>query len=139
MNSHPYLRAYMAGVAMPTVFLLFVLAAFCIIRFGYNPEFPIERALMFPVALVPAVWGIWNMAYLALRGHRSRRYSLGVHGAVVPLVLVPLALLTAGGLGFEFPVDAPRLVLTSVPLLIVLYYLIWKYLVAFLNEVLGIA
>jgi len=139
MNSHPYLRAYMAGVAVPTVFLLLLFSGFCILRFGYNPAFPFERIIVFPLALVPAIWGAWNMVYFALRGHHGRGYSLGIHGAVVPVVLVPIALSIFRALGFEFPVDALRFALIVVPLMVILYYLVWKYFVAYLNEVLGIA
>jgi hypothetical protein len=139
MNPHPYLRAYMAGVAVPSVFLLFVLAAFCVVRFDYNPALPVERALVFPLALVPALWGGWNMIYLAVREHAGRWYSLGVHGAVVPLVLLPVAVLGLRGLGFEFAVDVARVVVIAAPPLMIIYYLVWKYLVGFLNEALGVA
>lgn len=139
MKPHPYLRAYMAGVAVPSVFLLFIFAASCVVRFGYNPAFPVERIIMFPVALVPAIWGAWNMVYLALRAHHGPRYSLGLHGAVVPLVLVPSALQIMRALDFPPALDAPRFALIVVPLLMLVYYLVWKYFVAFLNEVLGIA
>src|SRR5450759_2244305 len=80
MTTHPYLRAYMAGVTVPSVFVLFVFLVFCVIRFAYNPEFPIERVLVFPMALVPAIWGIWNMVYLAM--HTRRYIPLGAHGAL---------------------------------------------------------
>lgn len=137
MNPHPYLRAYMAGVAVPTVFLLAVFAGFCVVRFGYNPEFPIERVLVFPLALAPAIWGGWNMVYVALRGRRW--VSLGIHGALVPLALMPLALAASKALGFEFIVNAGGVVLIAAPLVMILYYLLWKYVVGWLNEVLEIA
>lgn len=138
MNSHPYLRAYMAGVAVPTVFLLFLFSAFCIIRFGYNPAFPFERIIIFPLALVPAIWGAWNVVYLALRGHHGPRYSLGVHGAVVPLILVPVALTGARALGIAPPLNVLHFAVVVIPLAMIVYYLVWKYFVGFLNEVLGI-
>jgi hypothetical protein len=138
MTTHPYLRAYMAGVAVPSVFLLLVLAALCVVRLEYNPEFPVERVLVFPLALVPAGWGIWNMVYLAMR---KRRYMpLGCHGALVPVFLVPAGLGTAKALGVELPLGASwTIVLVALPLLMIVYYLAWKLLVGFLNEVLGIA
>jgi hypothetical protein len=139
MNPHPYLRAYMAGVVVPSVLVLVGFTVFFVVRFGYNPAYPVERVLMFPLALVPAIWGAWNMVYLALRGHHGQWYSLGVHGAVAPLFLGPLAVVVFGAIGLEFPVDAGRVALIAVPVLMVIYYLIWKHVVAFLNEVLGIA
>jgi hypothetical protein len=138
MKTHPYLRAYMAGVTVPSVFLLFVFVVFCVIRFACNPEFPIERVLVFPMALVPAIWGVWNMVYLAM--HTRRYIPLGAHGALVPLILVPVALVTAKALGFEFALAASwTIVILTVPLLMIIYYLVWKFLVGFLNEMLGIA
>lgn len=137
MNAHRYLRAYMAGVTIPSAFLLVVFAAFAVIRFGYNPQFPLERVLVFPLALVPAIWGFWNIAYVALHGHR--RLPLGIHGAIVPAVLFPLALGAARVFGFAYVEGAAPYVLLAVPLLMILYYLVWKYLVGFLNELLGLA
>ena len=138
MTTHPYLRAYMAGVTVPSVFLLFVFVVFSAIRFAYNPEFPIERILVFPLALVPAIWGVWNMAYLAM--HKRKYLPLGYHGALVPVMLVPVALVSANALGVDLALAASwRIVTLTVPLLMVLYYLAWKFLVGFLNEVLGIA
>jgi len=32
MNTHPYVRAYIAGIAVPTLFLLVVLSAFIVFR-----------------------------------------------------------------------------------------------------------
>jgi hypothetical protein len=137
MNTHPYLRAYMAGVMIPTVFLLLVFIAFVVIRFGYDPQFPLERVLVFPLALVPAIWGLWNIVYVAMHGRR--RLPLGIHGALVPAVLFPLALVAARALGFEFVAGATPVVLLTLPLLMIIYYLVWKYLVGFLNTILGIA
>ena len=138
MNTHPYLRAYIAGVMIPTIFLPIVFVVFAGIRFGYNPElFPLERVLVFPLALVPAIWGLWNIVYVAMHGRR--RLPLGIHGAVVPAVLFPLALVGARVFGFEFVARATPLILPTLPQLMIVYYLAWKYLVGFLNEMLGIA
>jgi hypothetical protein len=53
MNEHPYLRAYMAGIALPTAFLLVALTVFCVARFVAQVPIPIERAIVFPMALIP--------------------------------------------------------------------------------------
>jgi hypothetical protein len=138
MTTHPYLRAYMAGVTVPSVFLLFGFVIFCVIRLAYKPDFPIERVLVFPLALVPAIWGVWNMVYLAM--HNRRYMPLGCHGALVPLFLVPVALVVAKAFGFELTLAASwTVIIVALPLLMILYYLVWKFLVKFLNEVLGIA
>ena len=101
MSKHVYLRAYMAGVTIPSVLMVFALASFCVVRIGYHFPFPIERAMVFPLALVPPIWGLWNMLYVALRRHRY--LPLGLHGAVVPLFLGPLGFATIRTLGFEIP------------------------------------
>jgi hypothetical protein len=138
MTTHPYLRAYMAGVTVPSVFLLFGFVVFCVIRLAYNPVFPIERVLVFPLALVPAIWGVWNMVYL--RMHTRRYLPLGAHGALVPVFLVPVALTIARAFGIELTLAASwTIVIVAVPLLAIIYYLAWKFLVGFFNELLGIA
>ncbi len=136
MKNHLYLRAYMAGVTVPTVLVVFVLACCVVLRFGYNLPIPIERGLVFPLAVVPGLWGLWNMLYMVVRRHW--RVSLGVHGALVPLFVGPLALYTAFLLGF----DIPRFVLEVFPVAVgaamLAYYLVWKYLVGFFNRMLEI-
>jgi hypothetical protein len=132
VSKHVYLRAYMAGVTVPSVLMVFSLASFCVVRFGYHFPFPIERGMVFPLALVPPIWGLWNLLYIALRRHRY--LPLGLHGAVIPLFVGPLGFATIRALG----VDIPPLVVTVFPfgvaVAIVGYYLVWKYLVGFLNE-----
>ena len=58
MNTHPYLRAYLAGIAVPTMFMLVVLTFFIVARFVYNVPVVIERLLVFPMAVVPNLWGL---------------------------------------------------------------------------------
>ena len=136
MSKHVYLRAYMAGVTVPSVLMVFSLVSFCVVRFGYHFPLPIERAMVFPIALVPPLWGLWNMLYVALRGHR--RLPLGLHGAVVPLFVGPLGFATIRTLG----ADIPQFVVTVFPFGVAMavagYYLVWKYLVGFLNELVEI-
>lgn len=144
MRSHPYLRAYMAGITVPTLFLLVVIAIYTYHRYYYEvsiqfifgvPGRPLERALVFPMAVVPNAWGLWNMLYLALR--RRARHSLGVHGLLLTLILMP------GGVALAAALDVFiiqwRFALPFIPMAMVTYYLAWKYLVGFLNEEMGIA
>jgi hypothetical protein len=136
MKNHIYLRAYMAGVTVPTVVVVFMLACFVVLRFGYNVQIPIERGLVFPLAIVPGLWGLWNMLYLVVRRHW--RIPLGVHGALVPLFVASLALLNAFLLGFDIPRFALNIVPAGVAVAMLAYYLLWKYLVGFFNRVLEI-
>ena len=148
MKAHPYLRAYLAGIAVPTCVLLLVLTVFIMARFVYQVPVPIERAIVFPMALVPNIFGVWNMLYLSL--HRHRYVPLGIHGAILPFLLLPLGIALAACLQFLtissdgviwFHTLHLRYVEMAMffPLPVILYYLLWKYVVGFLNEVLGIA
>lgn len=136
MKRHVYLRAYMAGVTIPTMFLLLVLIGFCIARFGYNISVPIERVLVFPMALVPALWGLWNMLHLSLE--TRFHVPLGIHGAILPLLLGPVGYVMTQVIGFTFPDYATRAFLIGLVGVMIIYYLVWKYFVRFFNELLGI-
>jgi hypothetical protein len=137
MTRHAYLRAYMAGVVIPSVVLLIGFLGVIVLRATVNPDFPMERLLLFPLALVPALWGLWNMLYLALR---KRRYiPLGCHGALVPLILAPSGLALLRLFDIQLPAAVPWTVLClAMPLGMIVYYLAWKVLVGFLNDLLGI-
>jgi len=37
MNKHPYLRAYLAGIAVPTMFLLIIMSVYTVIRYVRGP------------------------------------------------------------------------------------------------------
>src|SRR5947207_2228540 len=96
MRPHPYLRAYMAGIVVPTAFLLVIMTIFAYQRYYFEvpnqfviplPGRPLERAIIFPMAVVPNAWGVWNVLYLALR--RRVRMPVGAYGALMPLVLMP--------------------------------------------------
>lgn len=144
MRTHPYVRAYMAGIVVPTLFLLVVVAidAYQKYYFEVSNQFviplasrPLERALLFPMAVVPNVWGLWNMLYLRLR--RRVPLSLGAHGALLVVFLIP------GGIGLARLFDTFAIqwqfALPMFPIGMAVYYLAWKHVVAFLNEEMGIA
>ena len=144
MRSHPFLRAYMAGIVVPTVLLLVIMTVNAYQRYYFevSSQFvlgfstaPLERALLFPMAVVPNVWGLWNMLHLALRSRI--RWPLGLHGALLIWVLVPAGVLLARTLDV-FTIQW-RFALPMVPIGMAVYYLAWKYFVGFLNEEMGIA
>ena len=133
MKTHPFLRAYMAGIAAPTVGLLFAVTAFVVARYVYDVPVPIERVIMFPMAVVPNLWGVWNMLHLAIA---RDRWTIGAHGALLPLVLIPLGVTLARV--FDIAAITPHFVAIVAPLAMAVYYLAWKFLVGYFNEVLGI-
>jgi hypothetical protein len=75
------------------------------------------------------------MLYLALRPRV--RLSIGLHGAILPLILIP------GGMALARVLDVYgiqlRYALPIIPIGMGIYYLAWKFLVGFLNEEMGIA
>ncbi len=130
---HPYLRAYMSGVALPTMLIPVVIAGLSL-RLPTGHPFHIEDVLIFPIGLVPNAWGLWNMLYVWLR----RRYEVpaGPYGAALVLILAPAAF------GIQLAVGkmlwTPGLVAIGLPMTLAGYYLAWKYVVARFNDVLGV-
>ena len=147
MNSHPYLRAYVAGVFLPTLVLPLMLTGFITLRLVIGVQVPIERFIIFPMAVVPFLFGLWNMLYLG--SHRHTHLSIGVHGAILPFLGAPTGALIASGLGILqiqsdgivwFQVLHIPFTLLACAFLAALagYYLVWKYIVGYLNRVVEI-
>jgi hypothetical protein len=148
MTPHPYLRAYLAGVFVTTLILPLMLTAFIVVRLVLQVPVPIERGLVFPMALVPAVWGLWNMLWLA--SNERTHLAVGVHGAMLPFLLLPIGVTVARCLRvLSFgPASITWFNACSIPYALIAvgfcfgvaaYYLVWKYIVGFLNRTLGIA
>ena len=148
MNSHPYLRAYMAGVTAPSVGVLIALTIFILTRLVWHVPIPIERVIVFPMGVIPSAFGVWNMFYVWSRPHRS--WPIGLHGAMLPMIAVAIGtvfalssgFMTVGSSGvtwFEMISVPYSLVAIWFVGALVLYYLVWKYVVGFLNQVLGVA
>ncbi len=134
MKGHPLLGAYMAGVLLPTWFLLIALAAFLTAHFTGHVPAGLERAIIFPIAVVPNLWGLWNLLYVALK--LRERVSIGIFGALLPVLLVPAGVALAAALDLRF--YTPRQALGVLPVAMAVYYLLWKYGVAFLNRVIEV-
>jgi len=137
MNKHLYLRAYLAGIAVPTLMLLVIMAGYAVLRYAVHFPVPIERVIVFPMAVVPNLWGLWNIAFIA--SHEKLRQSIGIHGMILPFFLAPLGLLAASLLDFSVPHFVFSVLPIAAPVALAAYYLAWKYLVHGLNAVLGIA
>lgn len=148
MNTHPYLRAYLAGVFVPTLVLPLMLAGFIIVRLVLALPIPVERFVIFPMAIVPTLWGLWNMLWLC--SYARTRVAVGLYGAALPILLMPMGALVAGSLGILTvglhgvvwfnAINVPYALIVPCWLVAIAgYYLIWKYVVNFLNRVLGIA
>jgi hypothetical protein len=137
MKQHTYLRAYMAGIVVPTIFLLVVMTGYCVLRYVYNFPVPVERVIVFPMAVVPNLWGLWNMLFVALR---SRLHlSIGLHGALLPILLGPFGMVMLGILNVSVPDLVAHALPIAAPIALIAYYLAWKYVVAFLNHAVEVA
>jgi hypothetical protein len=137
MNRHTYLRAYMAGIVIPTIFLILIATAFCLVRYVYNIPIPLERVIVFPMAVVPNLWGLWNMLFVA--SHQRTRLPIGVHGAILPFLLGPLGYVLTRILDFPVFQYAGGILPVAGIAAFIAYYLVWKYLVRSLNSILDIA
>jgi hypothetical protein len=137
MNKHPYLRAYLAGIAIPTAVLLVVMTVYTIVRYVYAIPVPIERVIVFPMAAVPNAWGLWNVLYVAFL--EKRHVSLGVFGGALPLLLAPGGYCLTRLLNFTVPGEVFHVAPFGLAIGLIVYYLVWKYFVGFLNAELGIA
>jgi hypothetical protein len=134
----------MAGIAVPTAFLLILLTIYAYFRFYFEvpnqfviplPGPPLERAIVFPMAVVPNLWGVWNMLHLAVR--RRSPLSLAAHGSLLPIILVPIGVTLARALDV-FTIQM-QFAIPMIPIGMAVYYLAWKFLVGYLNAELGIA
>lgn len=130
-TSHRYVRAYLAGIALPT--LVVSAAGLIAVVFFDRMNPPFQRALLLPVAINPAIWGFWNVVWVALG---RRRIQIGWHGAMLAVVLIGVGVLLAGLLNVsEVTPERGGTVLIPTGLA---YYLLWRYGVSFLNAVVGL-
>jgi len=148
MKTHPYLRAFLGGLFVPVLVMPVLLTVFLVARVGLHVAVPIEQALIFPMAVVPSLFGLWNMLWIG--SHERTRLSIGLHGALLPLVLMPAGATT--GLAFGVlklaATEAVWFGAAHVPYAVIApmylaaiggYYLVWKYVIGFLDRELGIA
>jgi hypothetical protein len=100
------------------------------------------------MALVPNVFGAWNILYVAVR--RRHRWNIGVHGALLPFLLGPagfcvarllgiLETTTSGFVYFQAVQDPYARTLIVFPAVVTGYYLVWKHIIGYFNRVLEIA
>jgi len=148
MNSHPNLRAFLAGVFVPTLILPGMLGLFLLVHYAFERSFPVERGLVFPMALLPVLWGLWNVIWRW--SHPTTHLSLGAHGAILPLLLLPAGALIANCLGilalgasgvtwFQVIHVPYALIAPIFAAGLAVYYLVWKHVVGFVNQTLGVA
>ena len=87
MNSHPYLRAFLAGAFVPTLILPLLLCGFIVLRLVLQVPFPFERGTGVSHGAGAVALGLWNMLWLG--SHSRTHLPIGVHGALLPVLLLP--------------------------------------------------
>jgi len=146
MDRHPYLRAYMAGITPPVIFLPLLVAL--VVAIGHATSLlprQVEWIFLFPLIIIPNAFGLWNMLYVKL--HSYWHHPIGLHGAALPFFLGPTVFMVGASLGLVRVTDQalvyfdiirfPYWYVTIAPFLAVAaYYLIWKYMIGSLNRVL---
>ena len=137
MNQHTYLRAYLAGIAVPTPLLLVAMTVYIVFRLVYHFPVPVERFIVFPMAVLPNAWGVWNILFIAWRGRLQM--SIDLHGALLPFLLAPFGFAVAGALNIPIPHFVVQFLPVAALQALIVYYLAWKYLVGSLNRILGLA
>jgi hypothetical protein len=93
--------------------------------------------MIFPMAVVPPLWGLWNILFIA--SHSRTHLSIGFHGALLPFLLGPLGILLTHALDFHIPNFTTHFFPILAPVALIAYYLVWKYFVSFLNRVVAIS
>jgi hypothetical protein len=135
MSQHLFLRAYMAGVVPPTVLSL---AVYLFIMLGHNlfatPLPPVERIMIFPIVAGPNLWGIWN----GVRAVMRHRLPLAAHGALLPVVNFAIGYPLARAFDIAIPPEMQRNAPMGFAMSIVIYYLVWKFGVGFLNTLVDV-
>jgi hypothetical protein len=126
----------MAGITIPTIMLIFLITVFTIARYAFNLSNPIERMIVFPMAIVPNLWGLWNMLFLRLRRHGY--LPIGFHGAILAVVQTTIALGLFKLIDFELPDFAWRAWPFAFPVIAIGFYIVWKHVISFFNTLLGI-
>ncbi len=99
------------------------------------------------MAIIPNLFGVWNVLHLISRARTH--LPLGIHGAILPFILAPLGFFLGRSLGFlkatahgfiYFDVVNVHYAHVAIvfPAVLIVYYLVWKYLIGFFNHVAGI-
>jgi hypothetical protein len=140
----------MAGIVVPTIFMVVIVTVFAAWRSTIMPLAPdspsaptvgdvllleaLGRAIIFPMAIVPNVWGLWNVLYLAAGG------KMPSHSASMARFCLSSSSRSASA--WQTPsasIDSNPWILPFAATAMVAYYLVWKHIVGFLNAEMGIA
>jgi len=130
-----YIKAFIAGLAFPAAFYSIVYTIALLSGFSPFLTYPLQLIPLW----IPWVFGLWNVLHVMfekqLPKNQKNRYwmlgiSLGLLVASFGIVVVKLPVILFGlrGMYQLFP-------LIVVP---IAYGLIWRYIVTYLNKILGV-
>jgi len=129
MNRIGYVKTFIAGMVFPGTVLPFVL-----LTIWYLGRINILETL--PVYLVPIVWGIWNILYVAIGNHcpiKRENLRLLVTGATLGFLIASIGVFLFDVIDVLFSV---RGFITYVPLFMapLIYAILWRYVVKYINK-----
>lgn len=136
MTLKKFVKAFIAGMALPAIFLPL---AYTILYFYVHGPFA-AHALQFIPMFLPLAWGLANAIYIKLQEESSPK---GVNSGLI---------VTGACLGFlvavfgVFIIHVPSMVfghassLQYLPLVLVpiIYAILWRYVVKWINKLLGV-
>lgn len=131
-----YLKAYLAGIAFPATLLpIMYLSLF----FGGHSAMRAGDLILMPL-LLPMLFGLWNGVYFMvlkscpLKKEGSRLWA---HGMILGLLVALIGVFIIGVPKILFGFTG---ILQYLPLIIlpIIYGLIWRYVIAYLNQIVGL-
>ncbi len=147
MNSHPYLRAFLAGAFVPTLVLPLILTVFIVVRLVLQVPVPDRTGIS--VSHGAGAKRLWALEHALAGFARADQSSHWSSWRAAALLIAPLGGMVGSCLGvFAFGSSGIILQAFHIPYAFIafgfmcalaVYYLLWKYIVGFVNHTLGIA
>lgn len=121
------IKAFMAGAILPAIGVPVIYGIL-----WYIPS--LHYVLPIPFYVVPIIWGMWNVLYIWLRDDVTAPwFRRGLWGAILGLILATIAIFIFRVpmlIGIPFPWYYLVFILAPVA-----YFIIWEYVINFLNSV----
>lgn len=125
----------MAGIVPPTAMSLVVYVLMTLGHSLFAIQLPpAESIIIFPLVVVPNMWGIWN----GIRAVMTKRLPLALHGALLPVINFGLGYVMISATNFSISTQIMRFGAVSLLMTMAIYYLVWKFVVGFLNTLVDV-
>ena len=131
-----HIKAFIAGLAFPATLLPIVYSVFYVSGLQSLRTYPLQFAPLF----APLIFGFWNVLYFMIGARclgKNQNARLLATGACLGFLLADIGVfgLKLPGLLFGWSDARQYLPLIGAP---ILYALIWRYIVKYLNELAGL-